>query len=60
MKEIIIKLSKSTFFWNTFNWFVAVLTTEITWLWIELAPVILAWLSYVTKELNKKFNPYYY
>jgi len=59
MKNILIKLSQSTFFWNTLNWCISIITTELTWVWFEYSPVVLAVLSYITKELNKKYNPYY-
>lgn len=59
MKKVLITLSQSTFFWNVLNWSISVVTTELSWVSWAYAPVILAILSLITKELNKNYNPYY-
>lgn len=59
MKTILIKITSYTMFWNILNWFIALVTTEISWISNWYAPLILALLSFLTKYLNKTYNPYY-
>ena len=59
MKNILIKISQTTMFWNILNGFITLLITNLTSLPYEFMPFILWMLSLTTKEINKKFNPYY-
>ncbi len=59
MKNTIIKILQTTMFWNILNWFISLVITNLTNLPYESIPFILWFLSLTTKELNKRFNPYY-
>lgn len=59
MKTLIIKITQTTIFWNILNGFISLIITNLTGLSYEYMPLILWTLSLITKELNKKFNPYY-
>lgn len=59
MKTIIIKILQTTMFWNILNGIISLLITNLTSLPYTYMPFILWALSLVTKELNKKFNPFY-
>ncbi len=59
IQKLMIKLSKTTAFWNILNGSISLLVVEVSGLPYESVPLILAWLSFLTKMLNKKFNPHY-
>jgi hypothetical protein len=47
------------FVWNTFNWLITLISTlalaQTEPTLVALAPVIMAWLTMITKYVNKKY-----
>ena len=54
-----MKKRTSTFLWNVGNWLAGIALTYLTGIEYVYAPIIIATLSLITKELNKNYNPNY-
>ena len=57
IKEIIESNKFKAFLWTSFNWCIAIILKFLWDLPYESIPVIVAILNYVTKELNRTYNP---